>query len=388
MSSNGAFVLSAGLLLSLEGDELSIENTGDIVIETPPPQPLGRLISSDGDVVLTQQGGIKLKTIHAPQGRVTLSGKIEVESVFAREIVFFSGKIKSSVLKATESIALGGSRVEANVVVAPLVTIAGSLKGRSTAISAGNDLGPHHLKGGFSLREFVDLVPNGRALLDAHDIEVPDWDDEDEDDDDVELESIDSLEQIEEAESKRVKAAKKMPVDDDGDKSDDDGSEVDPIGVSPGPPPAIADTNLDEDEDVSIAVQAEDDDISIAVQIDDEGEDGLTSKRERTPDNSNEDSGADQSVESAAPSIPQEWEASVATIRGALEEIRASYDGEPPPPVSELATLAHDGDLTKLKARINGIWSSLLKHHQRTKAYIPNTVTHMFQQIQMELRKV
>ncbi len=370
MPSKSAFVLSAGVRLKWDGDELSITNTGDIVIETPSPQPLGELISSDGDVVLTQQGGLKLRTIRAPQGRVTLSGKIEVESVIAKEIVFFSGKLKSSVLRADDSIALGGSRVEANVVVAPLVTIASSLKGRATSISSENDPGPHHLKGGFSLLEFVDLVPNGQELLLEHNILMPEWEsEEDEEDDDVELESIDNLELVTEPAPPVPEPAESDDTAPTGDveetDSDDKGG---PEPVSPGAPPAPEDILSDEKEDVSASVQLE---------VDEEaGRSGSVS-----------DLAADMLRGDAASTSPQ-WAASAATIRGALEEITASYEGEPPPPVGELAALAQDGDLKELKDRINGIWSSLLKYHQRTKAYIPNTVTHMFQQIQMELRKL
>ena len=372
MSSNGAFVLPAGLRLSVEGDALSIHNEGDIHIEVAPGQPLHTLSSAQGDIVLSHSGGITLHAIHAPQGRVTLSGKIEVDSIVAREIVFYSGRLKASVVKGLESVELGGSRVEAHVVVAPLVNISGSVKGRATAISADNDLGAHQLKGGFSLLEFVELVPNGREILTSHQIEVPDEEEEDDDDDgfgeDISAELPPPAPEPEE--DRHTSAPARAAVS------------------APEPVPAVQDSlGIDEIDDDDLdtggnlpAIRA--DQLGLAPDDDDDDDGrpfGDAGGTDETPVIDDEE---------PPPQRPPEWEAAAATIRTSLEEIRAAYDSDVPPPVSELAALVHDGDLGELKSSINGIWSSLLKHHQRSKAYIPNTVTHMFQQIQMELRKI
>ena len=180
---DGAFVLPAGVSLTLDGGELSIEHTGDIVIEGKPAQPLRNLTSTDGDVILTPTDPVSVQNITA-EGTVRVSGKVTATSITAARIEFAGGTLSVEVLYATESIQLEGRKLAAQVVVAPEVEISASLKGRATSIECQNELGAHKLKGGFSLNEFVDLMPGGADLLKKHGIDVPESDDDDDDDDD------------------------------------------------------------------------------------------------------------------------------------------------------------------------------------------------------------
>ena len=184
MSSNGAFVLPAGVRLSMEGDALSIHNTGDIVIEGAPTGSLSTLTSESGNIVLAPPKAITVTSVSAPGGTVTINGKVTAESISAKAVKFEGGTLKASVIKAAEAISLQGAKLEATIVVAPMVSIAPSVKGRATAIQSDNEIGPHKLKGGFSLSEFVEMIPNGAEILAEHDIEVKDDDDDDDDDDD------------------------------------------------------------------------------------------------------------------------------------------------------------------------------------------------------------
>ena len=304
MANSGAFVLPAGVKLSLAGDTLSIENAGDIVIEGAPAQKLGSLTSTGGDVVLALPGAVRLQSIQAGAGKVTVSGKVQVDVITARDVDFPSGTLKVGVIKASGAVTLSGSKVEANVVVADTVTVDPGLKGRATAVQSNNELGPHKLKGGFSLSEFVDLMPNGAELLEEHDIAVPEDDDDDDDDD-----------------------------DDEEDEEEDarDGPDEDTAADEVAPTPVEA-----------LAVVAE-------------------------------------------PSLDPEVADQVGE---ALEKIRAAYEDDFPPPIERLGALIDDGDFEALKGEINTIWSDLLKHHQQTGLYISNTVTHMFQTIQLLMRKV
>mgnify|MGYP002633480319 CR=1 FL=1 len=294
MSSQGAFVLPAGVRLSLDGDALSIVNPGDIVIEGAPAQRLDRLSSESGSITLTPEEGVTVGSISAPSGTVTLGGKVTVESIEARRVDFTSGTLKAKLIKASESISVQGKRLEASVLVAPSVDVGSDCKGSAMAIQCDNELGPHKLKGGFSLSEFATMMPGGAELLEAFGVEVPDEDEDDDDDDEDQLES-----------------------------------------KGPAPPGDDEDTALD-------------------------GADG----------------GDD---------VPDEVSLGIAE---ALEKIRGAYDGELPPPVTLLAQLVSDGDYASLKVQINSLWSDLLKHHQKSGLYISNTVTHMFQTVQLLLRKL
>ncbi len=173
MADQGAFVLPAGVAFHLEGDALCIETGGDVFIEGAPGTRFHRVISTDGDIVFRPDEAVSLHTIRAPRGRVTVSGRIAVESIHARDLSFRKGTLRASVIKATGTVNLSGERFEGNVVVGKQIQIAPSLVGRATAIYSEEPMGPHRLKGGFSLEEFVVMVPDGATLLEAHDIVVP-----------------------------------------------------------------------------------------------------------------------------------------------------------------------------------------------------------------------
>ena len=182
----GAFVLPAGVKLTLDGGDLSIEHSGDIIIEGTSAQPLRNLVSTGGDVVLTPTDPVTVAKITA-SGTVRVAGKVSAGSITAARIQFESGTLKVDVLNASESILLDGKKLEAQVVIAPEVSISTGLKGRATAIQSEKELGPHKLKGGFSLAEYVELMPGGADVLKAHGIAVPESEDDDDDDEDEDL---------------------------------------------------------------------------------------------------------------------------------------------------------------------------------------------------------
>ena len=293
MANDGAFVLPAGVQLSMEGDSLSIVNEGDIIIKGAPASDLGVLTSKAGDVVLAPPERVSLKTVSAPAGKVTIQGKVVCTSIEAREIAFEGGILKAKVLKGSETISLAGTKIEATVVVAPSVSVAATLKGRATAIESSQELGPHKLKGGFSLAEFVDMMPGSEELLEEHGIEVPADDEDDED---------------------------------------------------------------DEDDDAP------------------------------TPEPAAEEAAPAEPAAQPALSVPEDLHNKVVE---ALDKIVAAYaDSEQPPPITLLKSKVDDGDYAGLKLQINTIWSDLLKFHQQSGLYISNTVTQMFQTIQVLMRKV
>ncbi len=293
MSSNGAFVLPAGVRLSMEGDALSIHNAGDIVIEGAPAGSLNTLNSESGNIVLAPPKAISVSSVSAPGGTVTIRGRVTTESITAKSVAFEGGTLKTKVIKASDTIDLKGTKLEATVVVAKTVNVEPSIKGRATAIQSENELGTHKLKRGYSLSELDDKITNGAEMLAEHDIEVKEDDDDDDDDDDDESAAA-------------ATAADEAAADDDA-----------------AAPPAASDPADDADP-----------------------------------------------------------------IREALAAIAEAYEGELPTPIGTLHELVDGGDLKDLKDGINKIWSDLLKHHQQTDPYIPNTVTRGFQTIQLELRKL
>jgi hypothetical protein len=292
MSSTGAFVLPAGVSLSVDDGRVSIEHSGDVVIEAAPEGGLGT-IRAAGAVTIRATELIELRGIEAG-GAVSLSGPITATSVVGRGIELAArGPFKIDVLKARGTVAIGKVKIEASVVAAEAVTIDDGARGRATAIHSNADVGAHKLKGGFSLNEFVDLMPGGAELLAAHGIDVP----EETEDEDL------------------------------------DESVLDTAPEEPEPEPQ-----------------------------------------------------AEATVVPPPPSAPGEV---VDGVGEAVAKILAAYAGSDlPPPIQRLVALVEAGDYAELKGSINGIWSALLKYHQQTGLYISNAVTHMFQTIQLLMRKV
>lgn len=251
--------------------------------------------------MLAPPDAVSLQSIRAPSGTVTIQGRVTVESIEAQSLEFGEGSLKATVLKASESISLSGEKLEVHVVVAPKVDIASSVKGRATAIQCDNELGQHKLKGGFSLAEFVSLVPEGRAILGRHGIPVP----------------VGS-----------------------GDEESDDSDEEPASSVAP------------------------------------------RAAKEAEP-------AAKPAARAAAPAAKKVSDEVRNQVGDALGKIREAYgEAEIPPPVKLLETMVEDGDWKGIKVQINSIWSDLLKYHQQTGLYISKNVTHMFQTIQLLMRKV
>ena len=183
-AAKGALVLPAGVALHIQEGALSIEHEGDIVIEGVPAQPLHTLTSAKGDVRLSCPEALTLQKVAAPEGTVSVTGKVNMQSIEAKDVQFSGGNLKISVVNAAKSITLGGTKIEADVILAPKVDIAAGLKGRASAIECDNEIGPHKLRGGFNLGEFVTLMPTGAAILRAHGIDVPATEDENLEEDD------------------------------------------------------------------------------------------------------------------------------------------------------------------------------------------------------------
>lgn len=183
MADSTAFVLPAGVQFQLDGNDLSVTNAGDVVIQGNPTQTLKTLRSESGSIHLRPEAALSVERLEAPGGSVVINGKVTAKTIAAKNVQFEGGSLKCDVVKASGSIDLGAGKIEVSVLVADSVVIDSKAKGRATAISSRAEPGPHKLKGGFSLAEFVDLMPGGADLLESHGIEVPDEDDEDDEDD-------------------------------------------------------------------------------------------------------------------------------------------------------------------------------------------------------------
>lgn len=173
-SSAGSAFLPSGMTIRIESDGAVIGNRGDLVVEVDLSASLGpikRLFSETGSVLIAV-AELDVGSIEAAGGTAELSGSLQVQHVRARTVRFTSGALRARVIQATDEAALLGEKLEAEVVSAPRVAFGEATSGRATAVGAVHDLGAHKVRGCFSLAEYVDLVPHGRATLDAYGIPV------------------------------------------------------------------------------------------------------------------------------------------------------------------------------------------------------------------------
>ncbi len=165
-------VFPAGLTFRVEKDGAVIGNRGDVVIEGNLAEsvgPIKKVFSEEGSVRLNA-AGITLGTIVADKGEVVLGGAIHAQHIRGRVVRFTEGSLKVKVIQASEEAALLGSSIETDVVVAPKVGFGTDTSGRATAVDAGNDMGPHKVRGCFSLTEYIDMFPAGRKILETYGI--------------------------------------------------------------------------------------------------------------------------------------------------------------------------------------------------------------------------
>ncbi len=414
---DGSFVLPAGVHLSVESRGLCIENRGNIVIEGAPAQPLHSLVSSDGDVILRPPDETELSHVVALNGRVVLEGKVSMSYVHADTVEFTSGSLRVDVVKANSTVILKGQKLEANVIVAPRVEVSEKTKGRATAIACTNDIGPHKLRGGFTLAEFVSLMPAGAETLAAHGIEVS----EDEEDDD-------------EGEHSRPAAREGPPVPGDVGTEDEAGESeaVDgPDATTGGSPEEEATVQADSaeneatvqtDPEADVAtLQSDVEETTAATHTDILPIGTLSAVETEGDDEEVEAAPADEEVEAAAaesevieaapveeeddwvedaPTPDFEAEAPLeaeeaateeatrlpedplvrAQLHEALDVFRAAYGDSPlPQPIQDLGELANAVPLPDLRGAIPDLWNQLMDHHKAAGAYLSNTVSRTFE---------
>ena len=83
--SRPAFVIPEGLSLVAEEGGISIEFDGDVILKASLDQPMVRVRSRNGDVVLGTD--VDVEEVSAPRGSVRGDGKLKARSVVARDLV-------------------------------------------------------------------------------------------------------------------------------------------------------------------------------------------------------------------------------------------------------------------------------------------------------------
>ncbi len=313
-------VLPAGVRIAVGDKGFRIGNEGDVVILGALEEALDEVTSSEGSITLHAKTAMTLDRIEAAHGTVELAGDLTVQTVHARTVVMVSGKLSAGAIVAEESIVLSGDVLAADVLATPRVDISEQVRGRATVIESLNELGPHRLKGGFRLEEYLELFPAGEQILERYP-EVKDYLDQQASEGDATEAgtdtSLDSAGDIPELEPSSLETA------DHGDKDGEVLTLTDAVDTAGGKPHATTE--------------------SLA--------------------------------EGAGDELYQR-------LSEAYLKVMGCYTDTPlPPPLKTLEGMLEARAFKKLKKRITSLWNELLQYHRREGLDVANTVTHNIQKM-------
>ena len=358
MAKAEAFVLPAGIQLHLDGEGLSIEHAGDVVLNNDLGRTLKRISSTGGNVTLNID--CTAGEILAPKGSVVANGKITARRIAASSMVLkgqttvedlespgsidIDGKqldvtnvrggdvaiaakvVKAKVVHGASSVTLGPIKITADILMAPEVQVDPKCSGKVTVIEARNEVGQSHgIKGGLSLEDLEDAFGNSAQFLSERGL-VP-------------------------LSGKAVPARVVEEEDEEAEVEVDHGDN----GVSD--PADVADDAMVEDS----ASDGQDDELDLDEPV-----------RPSTP------APATAGVD---PAIHQE-------IVDTVARIEACYaDSELPPAVMRLQGLVADRDYQAIRTSITEIWNELIKFHQQRGMRIQPQVTTTFNTINSIVRR-
>jgi hypothetical protein len=356
MAKAEAFVLPAGIVLSVEADGLSIEHAGDLVLNTDLGKTLKRVSSTAGNVTINID--CNAGDILAPKGSVVCTGKVTARRIAAASMVLkgqttaedleasgsidIDGKqldvtnvrggdvaiaaklVKAKVVHGTASVTVGPVKITADILMAPEVQVDPKCTGKVTVIEARNEVGQNGIKGGLSIEDLQEMFGNAAQFL-----------------------------------SER--------------------------GLSPlagKAPPAMAAPVEDEDE-AEVEVEHSDNGIGDASAADEPV----------VEDETNDEIELDEPAPAAAATAPPPAPAGVdpaihQEIVDTVARIEACYaDTELPPAVMRLQGLVADRDYQAIRTSITEIWNELIKFHQQRGMRIQPQVTTTFNTINSIVRR-
>lgn len=328
MAKTPAFVLPAGLEIDLSGDTLSLGFDGDVQLE----QSLGRNLA---DVYASGNLVVKLPLITGAVragGLVELDGKIECDVIHGREVVLGKQDIKCRAISADERIVIGAAKLAVDIIIAPEIVIDPKASGRVTVIESRNERGATKIKGGFSLKEYEEIVGDTDKFLADRGL------------------------------TRLGEGSAPAPAAEVANGLDSDYEADEPEAHEPPPPEPEPEPYDDFDADVEEEV---DDPLSLSV-------DDLEPLAEPVP--------AETEPESdLAPAGDEGDDELHPKLIDAVKRISACYEGkETPPAVHELKGLVESRDYDRLRENITEVWNGLLGFHQKKGIRPHHQVTHAF----------
>ena len=361
MSKPDAFVLPAGLHLESSSQGYTIEYDGDVVLNSSLGQRIHRVTSRAGDVTIHVDAD--LDEISAPAGAVTVSGRLRASRVTGRSVTLagdatvdearatdgalkLQGKVEGShlagtnvelagtsitakVIEGSATIHVAGGKIQADLLIAPQVTLARETSGKITVVESHNELGPHAVRGCLRLGDLEEMFGNADAFL----------------------------------------------------------AERGGAGLGASAPPAAADTAGEPSVEQG-APAAEADSGPSAEIIDDEETPSDAAVAEQRPAMSDEqlDTIVEEDSADVKPAVDNPLHQQVIET---LDRIVQCYaDAELPPAIAELQVWVNARDYRAIRENITDIWNQIIKFHRGSGLRIQPQVTTNFNTLNATVRKM
>lgn len=338
-----ALVIPPGVRIHAGNDGFTIGNLGDVVIHGKLSIALKRLFSEDGSVDLRTEEPVTLEQIDAPHGEVRISGPVDVRRLFGQKILFESGELKAGSMVAEQGITVKGTSLQADFIVSPSVEIDAGIKGRATVIEAQNDLGPHRLKGGFRLDEYLELFPSGEQILEQY---------------------PDVKAYLDKTKAGKPEEATEEATEAEDETADEDGEEIEELK-----PASIGDVTSPGEPEGEVLTLT--DAVHTAPGRPIGGTEPMTLET-REPE---------ELVQESTDELYQRLSECYLKIMSCYADVQL------PPPLQTLESLLEERRFADLKKQITSLWNELLQYHKREGLNIAHAVTHNVQKMKQLLQE-
>ncbi|MFT6144440.1 MAG: hypothetical protein ACJARS_004104 [bacterium] len=156
-----AFVLPADLGLTLTKNGFSLKHDGDVTLGQTLGKTLER-VTAGGDLTLNLA---KTTGIIYANGVVRITGDVDADTIYGREVHIESNSIKARAISASEKIVIGSAKLKVDILSAPDIELDDSASGRVTVIECLGDLPASRVRGGYSLEEYEEDFGDSAAFL-------------------------------------------------------------------------------------------------------------------------------------------------------------------------------------------------------------------------------
>ena len=353
-----------GAIFELEADGLVIGFKDDVIIRGPLGQRVKKVWSEQGNIEMRASTEVVVETLETKRGMVIVAGAVRAKSIKGMKIQLLEGTLAARSLNAEQTIELKGGVIEADLLISPTVLVSPQVRGRATVIESQNEIGPHALKGGFRMTEFMEMVPSAQKVIQSEAGHFP---------------ALGAA---------RQPASSSVGIPPRGPATAPAGStwSAKATVVAEDEPPVESTMQTGAAEEAAAAAPAE---MWGASEGGTEPEaeaasaaDGGTVADEPAPA---EPPMEETSLPEPEPPPRPAFHNTLAEMCAQITRVYTAQNLQTPPPVARLTALVEAGEYATVKAQLTSIWNQLIQYHKESKLPFAVKTTQMFQSIQRTL---